>query len=298
MKYTINQFRKDYPNDDVCLDVIFRSQYAKHPACPCCGQEAEFKRIPTRRCYQCSDKDCQYQWYPTKNTVFESTRTSLVDWFYVIYLMTSTRNGVSAKEIQRQLGVTYKCAWRMGHQIRLLMAQGGLANMLSGTVEVDETYIGGKSLNKHKKQREAMNMNAKGINNPNKIAVMAMLERNGNIITKVIPDASGAVLKPIIAYNIVKGTIIVTDGHRGYKGLEVAYNHNVVNHEQDEFVVGTMHTNTVEGYFSHLKRTIKGTHIYVSRKHLQKYADECSFRYVHRNEGQLMFKTILGRIVA
>ncbi len=103
MKYTINQFRKDYPNDDVCLDMIFKLRYTKMPCCPQCHQASNFKRIAGRRCYQCADKDCQYQLYPTVGTVFEKTRTSLVDWFYVIYLMTSTRNGVSGKEIQRQL---------------------------------------------------------------------------------------------------------------------------------------------------------------------------------------------------
>lgn len=100
MKFTINQFRKEYPNDDVCLDVIFKLRYAKIPCCPQCSQATEFKRIAGRRCYQCGDKDCQYQLYPTAGTVFENTRTSLVDWFYAMYLMTSTRNGVSAKELQ------------------------------------------------------------------------------------------------------------------------------------------------------------------------------------------------------
>lgn len=295
MKYTINEFRKEYPNDDVCLDVIFKMRYAKMPCCPQCSQATTFKRITGRRSYQCSDKDCQYQLYPTAGTVFEKTKTSLVDWFYVIYLMTSTRNGVSGKEIQRQLGVTYKCAWRMGHQIRLLMASG--SDLLSGVVEVDETYIGGKAQNKHKKVREAVNQNGKGVNSP-KIAVMAMLQRNGDIRTQVIPEATGAVLKPIINDNIIGGSVVVTDGHRGYKGLDTGFNHNVVNHEQDEFVVGTMHTNSVEGYFSLLKRTIKGTHIHVSRKHIQKYVDECSFKYVNRAQGQLMFHTILSRVVA
>ena len=296
MKYTINEFRRDYPNDDVCLDMIFNLRYSKIPCCPQCSQETTFKRIPGRRCYQCSDKDCQYQLYPTVGTVFEKTRTSLVDWFYVIYLMTSTRNGVSAKEIQRQLGVTYKCAWRMGHQVRKIMQNGSMEEMLSGVVEVDETYIGGKAQNKHKKVREKINQNGKGINSP-KIAVMALLERDGNIRTQIIPEATGAVLKPIIGDLVTGGSIVITDGHRGYKGLDESFNHNIVNHEKDEFVVGKMHTNTVEGYFSHLKRTIRGTHLHVSRKHMQKYVDECTFKYVHRKQGQKMFHTILKRVV-
>lgn len=297
MKYTINEFRKDYPNDDVCLDTIFKLRYAKMPCCPQCQQETTFKRIPNRRCYQCSDKDCQYQLYPTAGTVFEKTKTPLTDWFYVIYLMTSTRNGVSGKEIQRQLGVTYKCAWRMGHQIRLLMANGGLEGMLSGIVEVDETFIGGKNEFKHKKVRDELNK--KGTGYVNKTPLLAMLERNGNIVTVVLPEATSDNIRPLMAQHIQEGATVITDGFGAYRALKKTHKHEVVNHQNDEFVrSGNLHTNTVEGFFSHLKRTIKGTHIQVSVKYLQRYSNECAFRYVHRNEGQQMFFTILNRVVA
>lgn len=294
MKYTINEFRKEYPNDDVCLDKIFQLRYSKIPCCPQCSQRTTFKRITGRRAYQCSDKDCQYQLYPTAGTVFEKTRTSLVDWFYVIYLMTSTRNGVSAKEIERQLGVTYKTAWRMGHQLRQLMATG--ANLLTGVVEADETYIGGKNENKHKKERQELNK--KGTGYVNKTPVLTLLERNGNIVSKVLDTATALTIQPVIHQTVEKGATIITDGFGAYRALKHNYNHEVVNHQNDEFARGNVHTNTVEGFFSHLKRTIKGTHIHVSVKHMDKYLGECGFRYVNRAYGQEMFHRILGRVVA
>ncbi|HEY4323603.1 MAG TPA: IS1595 family transposase [Mucilaginibacter sp.] len=297
MKYTINEFRKEYPNDDVCLDVIFKLRYAKMPCCPCCSQVTEFKRITGRRCYQCSDKDCQYQLYPTAGTVFEKTRTSLVDWFYAMYLMTSTRNGVAAKELERQLGVTYKTAWRMGHCIRLLMDNGN--DLLTGVIEADETFIGGKNKNMHKAKRDKMNANGTGT--INKIPVLAVLERGGEVRTKVLKhnkDANMTTMVPMVRDNVVAGSVLVTDGHGAYRVLAGEYSHEVVSHGEDEYVRGTFHTNTIEGYFSHLKRMISGTHIQVSQKYLQAYVNEHSFRYVHRKEGQLMFKRMLSKIVA
>lgn len=292
MKYTINQFRAEFCSDNVCLDTIFKLRYKKQPCCPQCSQTTTFKRIPGRRSYQCSDKDCQYQLYPTAGTVFEKTRTPLKDWFYVIYLMVSTRNGVASKEVERQLGVTYKCALRMTHQIRKLMANDGA--LLSGIVEVDETYIGGDRKNKHKSIREASKI--KGY--MEKTPLLALLERNGNIITKVLDVSTGETIRPVVLSRIKMGSVLITDGFKAYMTLDKTFTHEIINHANDEWGNGKIHTNTVEGFFSHLKRSLRGTHIQVSKKHLQKYVDECAFKYVNRKKGQKMFFSILDRIAA
>lgn len=294
MRYTVNDFRKEFPNDEVCLEFLFKKRLSDQPCCPQCSQETEFKRIPGRRCYQCSDKDCQYQLYPTAGTIFEKTRTPLTDWFYAIYLMTSTRNGVAAKELQRQLGVTYKCAFRMGHQIRKLM-KGNKPVILSGIVEVDEKYHGGSIKNKSKTKRKQFEKSGKQF--LDKVPLLTMLERGGQIVTVVLdnPRPSTGDLRPLINKHVEKGTQLITDGLHAYKALKDEYNHEIVNHAQDEYVRGKLHTNTVEGFFSQIERTVFGTHIYISPKYLNSYAGECAFRYIHREKGQLMFHTILNQ---
>lgn len=292
-KYTISEFRAQFPNDDVCLDTIFKLRYAKIPCCPRCSQQTTFKRIKGRRAYQCSDKDCQYQLYPTAGTVFEKTRTSLSNWFYVIYLMTSTRNGVAAKEIQRQIGVTYKCAWRMGHQVRKLMASNN--ELLTGIVEVDETYIGGMIKNKHAKKQSEIQATGRG---KDKKPVVTIVQRNGEVRSFVVDNVGSAGIYDIITKNVAVGAKLITDGFTSYNWVGRQYEHIPVKHDDNYITYGDKHTNSVEGFFSHLKRTIKGTHIHVGTGHLQKYADECSFKYSHRGKGQQMFFSILERVAA
>lgn len=292
-RYTINQFRKEFPTDDACLDHILALRLAKMPCCPQCSQATTFKRLPNKRSYQCSDKDCQYQLYPTAGTVFEKSTTSLVNWFYATFLLISTQNGVSAKEIERQLGVTYKTAWRMLHQIRKMMNNTS-GSLLSGLVEVDETYIGGKGVNKSKTIRGKI----KGTGYDDKVPVFAMLQRDGGIYMEVIEGnkTTGLILKPIIREKLDKDAILITDGFGAYYGLNTEFKHEIVDHHKDEFVRGDFHTNTIEGFFSHVKRTIKGTHISVSRKYLHAYVNECSFRYSNRHLNQQMFHRLLNQV--
>jgi transposase len=293
-KYTINQFRKEFPNNDSCLNRLLQMKLKTQPCCPQCSQQTEFKRVRGRRSFQCSDTDCRYQLYPTAGTIFEKTRTSLTDWFYAIYLMTSTKNGVAAKEIQRQIGVTYKCAFRMMHQIRILMKTADGKKMM-GVVEADETYIAGHPKNKHAWQQDKKNSK-----NRTK-AVMAILERNGKVVTKVIKDATVHQLAPPLTENVDRSATLITDSHRSYNFIGRTFFEHIpikhtVNGKVEYRTEGFKHTNTVEGFFAHLKRTIAGTHICVSVQHLHAYANECAFRYTHRKLGQMMFFKILDQI--
>ena len=294
-RYTIDQFRNDYPTDDVCLEKIWQLRFGDLQKCPKCESAAIYKRVKGRRSYQCAL--CGNQLYPTAYTVFDKTTTPLTYWFYAIYLQTTTRNGVAAKELERQLNICYKTALRMAHQIKKLMAADN--EKLKGTIELDETYIGGLHRNMHKKKRDELNK--LGTGSISKTPVFAMLQRgNGKVIAYVlnIDQINGKSLQPIIVDNVEKLSQIMTDNHGAYVNLKEDFNHSIVQHEKGEYAIGDKHTNTVEGFFSILKRTIKGTHIHVSKKHMQKYVDEVAFRYENRNNQDNMFNDVLKRIVA
>jgi transposase len=288
-RFTITQFRAAYPNDDACLDKIFKLRFT-NLVCPKCENDKEFTRVKNRRSYQCPC--CGFQVYPTKDTVFEKTTTPLIYWFYAIYLQTTTRNGVAAKELERQLNVCYKTALRMAHQIKKLMANKN-TEPLTGMVEIDETYLAGDLGNKHKWQREQYKGKSTGITH--KQPILGMLERGGRIVAIKVPATDGATLKPIIRQHLAKGATMITDGHGAYRDME--YNHEALSHHKGEYARGEYNTNSLEGFWAQLKRTIKGTHISVSKEHLQKYIDEVAFRYMHRSKQDAMFEIILSYVV-
>ena len=290
-KLTAKQFMRAYPNDDACLDKIFQLRFS-NLVCPKCESDNQFKRVDGRRSYYCPS--CGFQVYPTKDTVFEKTTTPLTDWFLIIYMQCTTRNGVSAKEIERTLDVCYKTALRMAHQIKILMA-GKWFGKLTGTVQVDESYFGMKLANMHAKKRKEM-YDEGGNKHDNKTGVMGFLSSDKKLRFEVMTDAKS--FKQRVKTNVDKKSILVTDSHLGYKGLDISYvKHEVLNHFENEFKRGEFTTNGIENAWSNLKRTIKGTHIHVSAKHLQKYADEVAFRMMHRDRQDEMFDIILSHVV-
>lgn len=286
-KFTFKQFQAKYPDDDACLRAIFNRKYGEITACPSCGVVSKMTKIKGRRAYACQE-GCHI--YPCASTIFEKSPTKLTMWFHAMYLITATRNGVSAKELQRQLGVTYKCAWRMGHQLRELMAardKAQNAEQLSGHVEVDETYIGGYQ--KRDKKNHVSN----------KTIVMGFVQRGGDYRAEVIPANTKARLVPRVLKNVAPGSTVNTDSLRSYRTLgKLGYNHVAVNHEDKQWAIGIHNTNSIEGFWSHLKRGLSSTHCAVSPKHLQKYVDEFSFRFNNRAEPAKMFGRLLNQIAS
>ncbi|MBA1142260.1 IS1595 family transposase [Mesorhizobium neociceri] len=281
-KYTFKEFQAEYPDDAACLAKLMEINYGgTHITCPDCGVEANFYPMTKRKAYAC--QECGYHIYPCAGSIFHKSRTNLTKWFFAMYLMTSTRHGVAAKEVERQIGVTYKCAWRMCHELRKLMATADYRGPLSGHVEVDETYVGGS--------QKVRVRRAKGTN---KTVVMGLVERNGNIIAGPIPDVSIFTLEPIIRSNVVPGSTISTDELRSYKDLKNSgYVHGTVNHDAEQYVHGIHHTNTLEGHWSHFKRAVLGTHVHISGKHMWKYVSEFSYRRNYRHSHTAMFNRLV-----
>lgn len=275
-------FLKRYPDDDACLDGIMQTRYGgTELECPRCHQHARFYRVKRERSYVC--QHCKHQLFPCVGTPMERSRTPLTKWFFAMYMFATSRHGVSAKELERQLGVTYKCAWRIAHEIRKFMADIDKDTRLRGDVEVDETYVGGR--------RRGLGRGYLG----NKGVVVALVQRGGPVKTKVVPNVRKRTLEPFITASVERGSRIHSDELRSYQGLPKAgYWHTTVNHSRGEYVFGNAHVNSVEGFWSRLKNSIRGTHIWVSRKHLWKYAKEFEYRYNRRaNPG-----AIFGDLVA
>jgi len=286
MKYPKQQFDQDFPDNDACLDAILKLRYGQEPTCPKCEKATKFHRITGRRQYAC--QYCGHHVAPCAGTVFEHSSTTLSKWFYAMYLFTSSRHGVPAKELERQLGVTYKCAWRIAHQLRKLMMQADGSSPLSGHVEIDETFVGGKSIQKERILVDGKRRYA------NKSVVFGMMERGGSVRSGTITNVKKSTVAPIIKRHVEPGTTISTDEHMSYKHLTKAgYQHGIVRHWDHEYVRGIHHTNSIEGFWSRLKNSIRGTHVHVSKKHLNKYVAEFSFRYNHRHTPALMFYRLL-----
>ena len=267
-----------YPDDEACLDEIFDNRYGHLKVCPSCKKKTNFYKVKNRKCYDC--QYCGYQISPLADTIFHKSSTSLRNWFYSIYLFSVSKNGVSAKELERQLGVTYKCAWRIARQIRMLFKQN--KKKLSNTIEIDETYIGGR----HKGKR--------GRGSENKTSVIGLVERKGDLKAQVTQNTNSSTIHTLIRENVNLDVDIITDEYRSYHIVKkMGYKHQTISHSNEQWGDGIIHVNTIEGFWSQLKRSINGTYHCVSPKYLQLYVDEFAYRYNHRSSSFPLFLNLL-----
>ena len=280
MKYTILDFNKQFGDNEACLQYLFESKYSTF-ACPKCKQIGKYHRQADTSHFVCQCGGHQIS--PKKASIFEKSDTDLYKWFFAIFLMTTHKNGVSAKTIERQVGVTYKTAWRMCHQIRKLMQQGG--DMFDGTVEADETYIGGKRRGKRGRGAEG------------KTPVFGIHKREGDVMAKAVENTKASTVMSVMREHVRIGANLMTDEYRSYGNAKyVGYKHETVRHGAKEYVRGKVHTNTIEGFWSQLKRSMDGTHHSVSAKHLQKYLNEHVWRWNLRASSEPLFYQLLQRV--
>lgn len=285
---TTTQFFRLFPDDETCLNHLFTVRFGQGYECPSCERPSNWYRIKAERAYSC--QWCGHHLHPTVGTPFEQTRTPLQLWFYAIHLFTTTRHGVSGKELERQLGVTYKTAWRMAQLIRQHMTDvdgndpiGGLGRV----VQIDETLVGGVQ------RRDTQGGNPM----TGKACVFGMMEVGGEIVTHVVADRRSGTLLPIIRQTVKRPTMIHTDEHKAYGGLgTMGYRHEAVNHSRDEYVCRTTGAtvNALEGFWRHLKASIAGTHIHVSPKYLARYCGEFEYRFNRRLRSADMLPELLS----
>ncbi|MGD1213739.1 MAG: IS1595 family transposase [Terriglobales bacterium] len=289
LRYTIQQFNEQYPTEDACLETIKERRFPGGVThCEKCGVERKHHRVSGRTAYACDR--CGNHIFPLAGTIFEKTTTKLRLWFYAMYLMSSTRCGISAKQIQRETGVTYKTAWRMFKQIRILLSED--VKLEGSSIEMDEMYYGGK-----RKGQSGRPMRGDKKKSP----VIGMVERSteskaGRIKALATPDVTtNQVLGLVREYVLPKSTVF-TDEYPIYDRLGARVNeHKRINHSAKVYVMGDIHTNTIEGFWSLVKRGIGGVYHSVSQKYLQTYLDEYSFRYNRRDCGNLIFHDVLAK---
>ena len=285
---------KAFPTEQACIEHLEQLRWNGNVVSPFDADSKVYKCAGNK--YKCKNTG---KYFNVKvGTIFENTNIPLIKWFMALYIFSSHKKGISSHQLAKDIDVTQKSAWFMLHRLRYAFDHPNFKEILgdANPVEIDETYIGGKGKNKHESKKK--NVKTGG---HDKAVVMGMKEREGNVIAKVIPDNSGDSLLPIIDSNISKGAIVMTDEWQAYNPLSTGFDHRTVNHRAKEYVNAMCHTNGIENFWSHLKRTIDGTYHWCSVKHLQSYVTESSLRYNTRkattsDRFYMILKNISGRL--
>jgi len=279
--FTAKDFEKHFPTNDACLEWIKNARYPNGILCITCKKITKHHKLKNRPVYECDR--CGQQVSPLAWTIFHKSSTPLKIWFDAIHEMATTRTGFSAKALQRKHGVTYKTAWRMFKQIRTLLDEN--TGIFTDEVEVDEAYMGGKR------------QHLRGRGTIGKSVVIGIVQRHGKVSSTVIADATKYIVVPLITKNVTKKAVIYTDEYQVYDTLDkMGYDRRTIKHSAGEYVKGNIHTNTIEGFWSLVKRGIDGCYHAVSPKYLQSYLNEYQFRYNHRQEECPMFLSVLNQI--
>jgi transposase-like protein len=295
------------PDDNACREYLEMKKWGGVPTCPHCGSKHSYT-LKTKGVFKGMYKcvDCQQRYNVKDKTMFEGSHIGLHKWFMAIYVFSMHKKGISSHQLASDLGITQKSAWFMLHRIRLAFKSESLGAMDCNTVEVDATYIGGKTKNKHAWQRKEMSEKF-GRGTGSKTAVLGILNRDGKVVTQIVESEAAKNVESVINDNVDSNAIVITDAHSGYKDLNDNFFHVVVNHQDGEYVKGIFHTNNIEGFWSQMKRGIYGIYHHVSVKHLGAYGSEFSYRYNVRkqtvnekfnyslmNSKRLMYKTLIA----
>ena len=280
---TLQQAILHFADEDVCRETVAKMRWPNGVACPRCGSLG-VSWLEKQKRWQCKSRHATRQFSVKVGTIFEDSAIPLSKWLPAIWLIGSSKNGISSYELSRSLDLDQKSAWFVLHRVRLAMQEGGF-DPFRGTVEVDESFIGGKARNMHYWERQQKIQGKRGA--AGKAAVMGMLERHGpnghsRVRTEVVRDTRRSSLGPVIEGNVEAGATIYSDGKGSYNRLNAEYVHDAVNHDADEYVRGVVHTNGIENYWALLKRSLSGTYVSVEPFHLFRYLDEQAYRFNNR----------------
>jgi transposase-like protein len=293
VQMTIAQWEKAFPNEEACDAYLVAHRWPEGVHCPRCGSARVYELKTRKWHWECPD--CRqgggYRFSDITGTIFENTNVDLRQWFRVIHLMLTSKKGISSRQVHRYMGFgSLKTAWYMCHRIRAALVDNEFQKLV-GVVEVDETFVGGKAYNKHGRRGGG----GRGGMGSGKTPVVGAVSRKGNVVARVIETVSADVLTQFVLGSVSdKVSLLITDEWTGYRNLKKVYPHRVIKHTAGEYVIGAIHTNTIEGFWSIFKRGVVGTFHKVSRKYMPLYVAEFQFRYNNRENVDIFGKAIAG----